>query len=680
MYKGFIFCVLSHVVVMTFPTHSFAFGQEIHPKNSTIAQADSPTADKKTATSTASGKSIYNKTCVACHGVDGRGVAPSYLDFTQKGGVLSQPYNVLLQNIIRGIGSMPPKGGYPALTDKDMEAALDYIMSHFAPEPIPESTGNEAQDIQLMKQQIMELNKKLERLEAAQLNRQNKTVEPITKNNEPKTNQPIIPKTNAPSSNGEVVYKQNCAACHGANGKGVAPSFPDLTKKGGALAQSSDVLLHHIIYGIGSMPPKGGNPSLSDADLKASLDYIKTAFAPEQKSQTIQSTTPIQQQTNKTNQNTESSSQGKKPLEQKPVEKSEQQSNKGVSTENKESNVTSTSYFWPNPDFSALLTGSASAGYSVPNNRSGSFDIITFNPMVLARYKDLLLLHSDLDFSLDDDGNTTVELGNLNLNLFLNEVAVFGIGKLDSPLGYFVQNLSPSWVNKLPTAPTGFDSDEAAPQTQLGAQLRGGFYLLSRLKMNYIAFVANGPRAFADPMTGLIDFISTDSYPNNYGTFIGGGRVGILPIPNLEIGFSGAGGNVALFDVNTNLTFGERGRDYTSLGADLSFQWKSWDFRAEVIQQQIGAQNLSLFPQSAGWKAWYLQAAYMIPATKLQPIVRWGGYTSPVSSQSQHQVALGLDYWLAPSIALQAAYEFNNGQHGTDSDSNLFLIQLVCGF
>ena len=289
-------------------------------------------------------------------------------------------------------------------------------------------------------------------------------------------------------------------------------------------------------------------------------------------------------------------------------------------------------------------------------------------------------LGSFVDFSLDDDANTNVSLDTLNFNLMVNDSMVFGIGAFDSPLGYFVQNLSPSWINKLPTLPAGFDSDEAAPQSQLGSQLRGGFYLFSNLKMNYIAFVANGPRAYADDTTGLIDYISTDPFPNNYGNFIGGGRVGILPIPDLEIGFSGAGGKLALFDLNSNLTLGEPGRDYTSLGADLSFRWRNWDLRAEVIKQQVGSLKTSLFPQGAGWKAWYLQAAYLIPATKLQPVVRWGGYTSPVSSQSQHQVTLGLDYWFAPSLALQAAYEFNNGQAGTDSDSNLFLIQLVYGF
>ncbi|HHF0527009.1 TPA: cytochrome c [Legionella anisa] len=600
----------------------------------------------KTAESKFLGEVIYHKTCVACHGADGKGTAPSFPDFTKKGGALSKPTSVLFYNIKQGIGSMPAKGGYPALTDEDIQASLDYIESTFAPESIPEQQNTQTQEIQLMRQQLKELTQKVAALEST------KSKEQIAQTNQQNTNQKL---TNSKTLNknseqvnltGKVIYQKSCSACHGANGKGIAPSIPDFSKKGGVLSQPSNILLNNIKQGIGSMPAKGGDSALTDQDLKDVLDYIKNTFPAEQKGMTTQPTTPVKTQVKNTNQ----------------------------------ANTIKTPYFWPNPDISGLITGAASAGYSIPNNHSGRFDILNFTPMFLFRYKDLLFLHSDVDFSLDDDGVTNVELDTLNLNLFLNDYAVFGIGEFESPLGYFTQNLSPSWVNRLPTAPAGFHSNEAAPQSQLGAQLRGGFYFLSSLKVNYITFVANGPRAFADTTTGLIDYISTASFPNNYGNFIGGGRIGILPIPELEIGFSGAGGKLALFDVNTNMILGEIGRDYSSLGADLSFKWKDWDFRAEVIQQQIGPQVTSLFPQKECWKAWYLQAAYWIPATKFQPIVRWGGYTSPVSSQSLHQVALGVDYWVAPSIAVQAAYEINRGEPFTESNNNLFLIQLVFGF
>ena len=655
MYKGFIFCVLLSTVSIVISSDSFA-----------TEQALSPAVTKKTENSTSSGESIYNKTCIACHGANGKGIAPSFPDFTQKNGVLSQPHNVLLHNVIHGIGSMPPKGGYPSLTDKDAEASLNYIMSHFASESTLGTGVNQAQNLQQMQQQIVSLNEKIDKLAAAQLQEQGETSQPLTNNKKlVNTNsQSATPKSKKAASinEGKNIYTQNCTRCHGANGKGVAPSFPDFTKKGGVLSQPTNVLFHNIKHGIGSMPAKGGNPSLSDDQLNAALNYIENKFSRGQKNKLSQTSVLIRKQ-NGNSQKVESASETTKFKDQ-----------------NVQTNLTGPSYFWPSPDISGLLTGGASAGYSTQKHPHGSFDILDFNPLFLFRYKDLLLMQSSVDFSLDDDANTQVSLDTLNLNLYINNYMILGIGEYDSPLGYFVQNLSPSWVNRLPNAPVGFDSDQAAPQSLLGTQLRGGFSFLSASKVNYIVFVANGPRAFADTNTGLIDYIGTDPFPKNYGNFVTGGRIGVLPIPDLEIGLSAAGGKLALFDVNTNLTLFEPGRNYKTLGADLSFKWKNWDFRAEVIKQQLSAWGESSFPQNASWKAWYLQAAYLFPALKLQPVVRWGGFTSADSSQSQHQVALGLDYWIAPSIAVQVAYEINHWQVSANNSNRLFLAQLVFGF
>ncbi|MCW8400468.1 c-type cytochrome [Legionella sp. PATHC038] len=88
-----------------------------------------------------------------------------------------------------------------------------------------------------------------------------------------------ITKTGKPTASGKDIYQKNCVACHGVDGKGTSPAFPDFTKKGGVLSKSSSVLLQNTIKGIGGMPPKGGNPSLSDDDLKAALDYIESTFA-----------------------------------------------------------------------------------------------------------------------------------------------------------------------------------------------------------------------------------------------------------------------------------------------------------------------------------------------------------------------------------------------------------------
>jgi len=87
---------------------------------------------------------------------------------------------------------------------------------------------------------------------------------------------------NAP--NGEQIYNQNCVACHGADGKGTIPGAPDFTAKGGVLSNPDKLLLDRIMNGYQSpgspmaMPPNGGNPSLSRADILAVLAYMRQTF------------------------------------------------------------------------------------------------------------------------------------------------------------------------------------------------------------------------------------------------------------------------------------------------------------------------------------------------------------------------------------------------------------------
>lgn len=84
------------------------------------------------------GKKIYDQTCVVCHGQNGKGALPGVTDFTRKDGPLSKSYKVLFQHTKQGFQSpgspmaMPPKGGNPNLTDKDLHQVLDYIRKTYS--------------------------------------------------------------------------------------------------------------------------------------------------------------------------------------------------------------------------------------------------------------------------------------------------------------------------------------------------------------------------------------------------------------------------------------------------------------------------------------------------------------------------------------------------------------------
>jgi len=80
--------------------------------------------------------------------------------------------------------------------------------------------------------------------------------------------------------NGEDVYNTACAACH-ATGVAGAPAFGDAAAWKDRLAQGAEVLNEHAINGYqgeaGYMPPKGGNPALTDEQVSAAVEHMTKA-------------------------------------------------------------------------------------------------------------------------------------------------------------------------------------------------------------------------------------------------------------------------------------------------------------------------------------------------------------------------------------------------------------------
>lgn len=91
---------------------------------------------------------------------------------------------------------------------------------------------------------------------------------------------------------GKTLYAQYCLACHGADGAGMMPGVPDLTDKAGVLAKPDALLLSSMLNGVQrpgaavAMPPKGGNPALTEEDMQAVLAYIRQEFDPERRQRT----------------------------------------------------------------------------------------------------------------------------------------------------------------------------------------------------------------------------------------------------------------------------------------------------------------------------------------------------------------------------------------------------------
>jgi cytochrome c5 len=81
----------------------------------------------------------------------------------------------------------------------------------------------------------------------------------------------------APASKvGETTYNGLCMGCH-ATGALQAPKFGDKGAWAPRIATGIESLYTSALKGKNSMPAKGGNPALSDADIKATVDYMVAA-------------------------------------------------------------------------------------------------------------------------------------------------------------------------------------------------------------------------------------------------------------------------------------------------------------------------------------------------------------------------------------------------------------------
>ncbi len=75
---------------------------------------------------------------------------------------------------------------------------------------------------------------------------------------------------------GEEIYKSVCTACH-ATGIANAPKFGDKKAWAMHLMHGTEHVYENALKGKGAMPPKGGNLTLSDAEVKAAVDYMLSA-------------------------------------------------------------------------------------------------------------------------------------------------------------------------------------------------------------------------------------------------------------------------------------------------------------------------------------------------------------------------------------------------------------------
>jgi cytochrome c5 len=202
-----------------------------------------------------SGEEVVKAVCSMCHAA-GLMNAPKIGDKAQWQPRIAQGYETLVKHAIEGIRTMPARGGNPSLTDGEVASAVANMANasgaNFSA-PAPKAAEEKP-------------------AEAAAA-----PAAPATPAVEVKAAEPVAAAAPvAAGKSGEEVYKAVCAMCH-ATGLMNAPKFGDKAQWEPRIKQGYDTLVTHANKGIRTMPAKGGNPSLSDAEVAGAVKYMANA-------------------------------------------------------------------------------------------------------------------------------------------------------------------------------------------------------------------------------------------------------------------------------------------------------------------------------------------------------------------------------------------------------------------
>lgn len=203
------------------------------------------------------GEAIFNKICIQCHAADS--IVPNAPRLENKGDWaprIAQGFDTLFNHALNGFNAMPAKGGAADLTDQELKRVITFMANKSGgsfPNPDEGASAAPAEG-------------------EASGTAASSTDSPADA---------AAPAEAAPVStagiDGKAVYDGLCMACHGAGVAG-APKVGDAADWKARLAQGKDVLYKHSIEGFtgkkGMMPAKGGNPALSDEEVKAAVDFM----------------------------------------------------------------------------------------------------------------------------------------------------------------------------------------------------------------------------------------------------------------------------------------------------------------------------------------------------------------------------------------------------------------------
>jgi TolA-binding protein len=357
-------------------------------------------------------------------------------------------------------------------------------------------------------------------------------------------------------------------------------------------------------------------------------------------------------------------------------------------------------------------------------NNTNTF-ALTFEPLVIYRLNDWISFEGELEAALPQGSDAQFGLPVAMFQLFLNDYLQVNAGLFDQPFGDWYEAQSAVWVNRFITAPLLYGAEAIVPPTELGLQLRGGLqWGALGQDLDYTSWVANGPgfSALPEPVVGqTLNPVNNIQVNTNGKAF--GSRIRFYPFPvdsnlgRLELGASTYNGKWL------------NGHWFNSWGIDYAYLTGNLQTRGEFVESYRQMPNGAAPDNRQGWYVqlgYFLQGLPLAPLPlgldrylkNLEPLVRYSGVNqravvaeeistvpelgfsgSPaIFAPHSREVALGIDYWIEPSIVWQTEFDielpraggtlfsFNGAStataspRGAISNDHAILTQIAIGF
>ncbi len=165
-------------------------------------------------------------TCAACHQT-GAANAPKLGNAGDWAPRIKTGVNAMVQSVIKGKGAMPPKAGDPSLTDNEVHNAVVLMANQAGGKFKEKPAAAPAQQTAATGQKV----------------------------------------------DGKAVYDKVCVACHQVSVAN-SPKLGDQAAWAPRIKTGMDSLVQSVIKGKGAMPPKAGNPALSEQEIRAAVDFM----------------------------------------------------------------------------------------------------------------------------------------------------------------------------------------------------------------------------------------------------------------------------------------------------------------------------------------------------------------------------------------------------------------------